>query len=111
MSFHINRLESQIQRTLSIVMLREARDEKFSQVTITRVILTKDLSSATCLFSTLHELKDPKAMIQSLNNLNPFLRKAIAENVKMRKIPELRFKYDNSFEAGNRIDRILEKIK
>ena len=112
MGFHLERLASQIQRVLSIALTKEARDYKLEFITITRVELTSDLSYANCFYTTLYTKDKEKSLAkESLKDAKSFLRKKIADNVKMRKIPDLRFHYDDSFEQGNRIDEILEKIK
>jgi ribosome-binding factor A len=48
---------------------------------------------------------------QTLERAKGFIKNQIAKRVKMRKVPELVFKYDHSYETGQRVDDIIKHIK
>ncbi len=50
-------------------------------------------------------------VIKNLKVAAPYLRTVLASKITdLRKMPELRFVYDNSVEYGRHIDTIIEKI-
>lgn len=107
---NIQKIESEMQRVLSISLQREAHDPKLAGVNITVVQVTRDLSFAT-IYYTLSMKSDKIAIQKSLVKSSGFLKKQIANEMEIRKIPELIFKYDESIEYGNKIDAILNSLK
>ncbi|CAM5579672.1 Ribosome-binding factor A OS=Rhodanobacter lindaniclasticus OX=75310 GN=rbfA PE=3 SV=1 [Rhodanobacter lindaniclasticus] len=48
--------------------------------------------------------------VKALNQLGPELRHALARSgMRMRRVPELKFKYDDSVDKGERIDQLLRE--
>ena len=102
------RVSSDIQKELSNILLFEAKDEDFKNVTITDVEATNDLSFAKIYFTTLDEDRDH--VLKDLNNACGYFRSLLADRLEIRHIPELRFYYDESIEYGQKIEKILEEI-
>lgn len=108
MSLTVERFASNLRKELSIILLREAKDANLSNVTITEVRVTNDLSFATIFYIVPSFLKDKIA--PSLNRAKGYFRSELARRVKGRKMPELIFKYDENLEYGNHINEIMSKI-
>lgn len=108
-SNHILQLESLIKRVLSETIQNELK-KNVGMVTITETDLTPDYSYCTVYYTVL-DTKDKKRAFEGLNASKKFLRGAIASRVSMRRIPELNFKYDDSYEKGARIEELLRQIK
>ncbi len=107
----IERLESDIKRALSTIIRREVKNPMINFVTITAVDLTKDLSYLTIHYTLLEDdEKKRNETAQALEKSSAFIRTALAKRVNMRKMPQLRFKYDTSLETGNRIERGLKDV-
>lgn len=111
MSIAIERLQSQILRELSLLLQREIKDTKVGYVTITEVRLTNDLSFAYIYYTVLGAKDRIEVTQAALEQAKGFIKNEIAKKVKMRKIPEYIFKYDDSLDRGKRIDELLEEIK
>ena len=84
-------------------------------VTITEVRLSPDLKHATCFVEPLGAGVDsaPVAgqvddIIKALNAHAKFLRGALGRHIDMRFTPDLRFRHDVSFEAAERLNRLLD---
>ena len=111
MSVTIERLQSQILRELSILLQREIKNTKIGYVTVTEVRLTNDLSYAYVYYTVLGNKDRIEVTQEALERSEGFIKSEIAKKVKMRKIPEYIFKYDDSLDRGKRIDELLEEIK
>ena len=104
------RISSQLMRELSNIMLLEARDETLKHVTITGCEVTNDLSVARIYYTYMGE-ENINDVIKNLKVAAPYLRTVLASKITdLRKMPELRFVYDNSVEYGRHIENIIEKI-
>ena len=52
----------------------------------------------------------PGAM-RALTRATPFLRRQLGQRLRLRRVPELGFFYDEAIEKGDRIERILLELK
>lgn len=106
-NFKIDRLAESIKYSINDIINDEIDSINF--VTITEVEITKDLVDAKIYIQTL-DLKEANRTIEKLTKASGFIKKRLAQNVKMRRIPNLIFKYDNSLDNYNKIDDLLNKV-
>ncbi len=78
-------------------------------VTITRVRVSADLSYADVYFSVLDGSWDSTK--KQLEENRGALQVAIGKDLRLKKMPKLRFKEDRSLEHVQRIENLLERIK
>lgn len=106
------RVSSQIQKDLALVLQRGIKDPRLGFVTVNEVNVTRDLAVAkvyvTVLNANQHEIEEN---IKLLNEAAPYLRKEVATRMKMRHIPELRFFYDDSIDTGMRVSALLNGLE
>jgi len=106
----VNHLETDVQRVLSDILQNEIKD-KLAFITITAVKITNELSFMFAYYTVYGSEKDIQKTKETLDRANGFIKNQIAKRVKMRKVPELVFKYDESYEKGLRVDNIIRNIK
>jgi ribosome-binding factor A len=111
MAFRIERIEKTIERELSMIFFLETRDERLKNVTVTKVKLTNDGSLATISFTTRKEVLDEKVAQLALEAAKGFLKTELSKRLDIRKIPDLRFRVDDSLDYGNKIESILTDFK
>lgn len=111
MSITTERLASQIQKELSILLLNEVKNPKIGYVTVTEVRLTNDLSFATVYYTVMGDNSRIQVTQEALEGSEGFIKGEIAKKVQMRKVPKYIFKYDESLERGNKISKIIDDLK
>lgn len=79
-------------------------------MTITEVRLTNDYSYLTIYYTILGADNKRAAAKKALERSAKFVRGRLAHRVKMRKTPNLLFKYDESLDRGNIITEGLKKV-
>lgn len=84
-------------------------DPRVAGVTITAVKLSPDLQIATVYFRVWNDGDITKAQL-GLESAAGFLRNKLAKALKIRRVPELRFFYDESIERASLIEDLLTKI-
>ena len=104
------RLNKAILRELSNLFVYEVSDATFAHVSITAVKLTKDMKLAK-IYYTLSDLEHKALVAKRISRLIPLVRSHIAKTVRMKKIPDFEFVFDEVFEEGFRIDKIIKDIK
>ena len=126
MSLHrIDRLQEEIQHEVSSILLFEVTDPWVKGVTITHVMVTKDLGLARVYYevpsltsgeekaspASEKKIKDSLQKIQKgLNRAKGFFRKQLASRLSLRVIPEIEFFYDEQKDALARVDALFAKI-
>jgi ribosome-binding factor A len=86
-------------------------DSRIQGIYVNRVKLSSDKSVCTIFFYT---PDGPDTFNEKLGYLllyKPSLRKAIAQAIPSRYVPELVFKFDDQFEKQQRVDELLDRIK
>ena len=111
MAFKRERMEKILEREISSIIFQEIKDERIKFVTITKVNLTNDLSIATVLYTVFGNENQVNSSIDALNDAKGFIKTILSKKLEVRKIPDLKFKYDESFEHGNKIEEILRNKK
>jgi ribosome-binding factor A len=105
-----DRVADQIRSELASILAREVHDPGIGFVTLTRVRVSPDLQSARVLYTTLGDEHARAASARALERAAPFLRRRIGSRLRLRRVPELTFIYDDSIEGQDRIERILNEI-
>ena len=108
MSVKIDRLNNMFVEEISKIIHEEIKDKDIGFVTITEARITNDLSFAKIYFTSLGNNREK--VISTLNKDSGFIRTLLCDRVKIRKMPEIKFVYDESIEYGKKIEDIIERI-
>ena len=111
MAYRVERIEKIIEREIGNILLSEVKDQRLRYVTITNVKVTNDLSIATVFYTIIGDENQIVSTKKNLEDAKGFIRLKLSKVLEIRKTPELRFKYDESFEYGNKIEEILRNLK
>lgn len=112
MKHRIGRVEGEILRELTKILRKNIRDPRVSDVTITAVECTNDLSYATVYYSILSENpKKEEEAAAGLEKAKGMMRHLLGQILTVYKVPELIFKRDNSVKYGSKIDRLIAEVK
>jgi ribosome-binding factor A len=110
MSIRTQRIASNLQVEISDIVANEMRDEDIKFVTITYLKLAPDLSYAKVYFTTLLDQKRDKVE-KDLNNAKGFIIAELCKRkLKVRRIPDLEFVYDESIAYGAKMDNLIKKL-
>ena len=101
------RVGEEIRHELATLLSREVQDPGIGFVTLTRVKVSPDLQLARVFYTMLGDEAKRKETERALGRATPFLRRQIGARIRLRRVPELRFEFDKSVEAQDRIERIL----
>ena len=99
-----------IQVALSEILHTETRDPGLSEVTITAVTMSRDLRTARVYISVVSGSVAQTEVLERLMGAISFLRRALAQRVQLRHVPELVFAWDDSITQGARIEQLLNNL-
>lgn len=93
------------------LILQEIKDPRIGFITITDVVVSKDLHSARVFFSTLGDKSEKEKTLKGLQSAASYLRTQLAHNLTLKFTPELHFFFDDSFERAEHITKLLSDIQ
>ena len=105
------RVASQMQKELALILQREVHDPRLGFITINEVVLSKDLAVAKIYVTVLNaDETGKKNNVVALNEMAPFIRHELAKRMRLRHISDLHFIYDHSFDTGMRVTELLHDV-
>ena len=105
------RVGDQIRAELSDLLAREVKDPAIGFITITYVKVSADLQVARAYYTSLGDAEAQRNTARALERAKPFLRRQLAQRIRLRRAPELAFQYDESIARQERIESLLEEIR
>ncbi len=102
------RIEDQIQRILSDVLRNEVRDPRLTPVIVTAVKVSRDLSVAWVYYSLLQAEGEAEPLDDALASASGFMRHRLAQDLTVRRVPELRFKLDETGKNARNMERLIQ---
>jgi ribosome-binding factor A len=106
-----DRVGEAIRDELSQLLAREVHDPGIGFITLTKVSVTPDLQLARVYYTLLGDEKARSETAKALKRAAPFLRRHLGARIRLRRVPELTFFYDESIARADRIEQILQDLK
>lgn len=106
-----HRVGDLIQKEISSLLHKGLKDPRLGFVTITAVEVSSDLRYARVFFTVFGDEKARKDTETGLTSSIPFMRRELGKRLRMRYVPELVFKFDESLAYGSKIESLLREIK
>jgi len=113
MSRRTERIGEQIRAELARLLHEEITDPRIGFVTLTQVDVAPDLSNARVYWSAVQS-KDSNDLSNSeagLESAAGFLRHRLARLLDLKRVPELRFRYDSSLAQGEATLSLLRELQ
>ncbi len=110
MSERTARLDELLREEISQVVRREVDDPRIGFVTITEVEVTPDLRHANVWVSVIGSAAERKQTLRALSHAMPFVRGRLGK-LRLKRIPDLHIKEDDSSERGTRVLAILDDLE
>jgi ribosome-binding factor A len=105
------RVGDQVREILSSLLSRGAvRDPGIGFITLTRVQMSPDLQMARVFYTMLGDAAQRRETAKALERAAPFLRREVGGALKLRRVPELAFRFDESIAHQDRIEQVLREL-
>ena len=106
-----HRVADQIRQELSELLTRgEVHDPGIGFITLTRVQVSPDLQMARVFYTTLGDAKARQETARALERATPFFRRQVGSRLRLRRVPEFEFRFDESVAQQDRIEQILRDL-
>jgi ribosome-binding factor A len=106
-----DRVAEEIRHVISETLSRDVKDPGIGFITITAVKVSSDLGVARISYTTMGDAKNQAATKAALERVKPFLRRQVGQKMRLRRVPELNFHFDEGIAHQARVEEILIDIQ
>jgi len=103
-----------LRKEISTIILKEIKDPRLQNMNITAVKVSDDIGIATVFYTLIGQsIKKEESNInhEVLKKLSGMLRSKLAKKIKIRRVPRIIFKFDESIEYSQNIESLLKNLK
>jgi ribosome-binding factor A len=111
MSQRTQRVDELLRQEIGVIVTREVADPRIGFATITRVETTPDLRHARVWVSVIGQPAERDATIAALGRAMPFVRHELGRTLRIKRIPELHVRLDDTAERGTRVLHLLTELE
>ena len=105
------RIAEEIKRSVSKTINNDLKDPRLNGlISVTRVNVTRDLRYAKIFISLFGEENTKDEIFDVLKNAKGYIRRELASNLRIRFVPEITFKLDESMEYSAHIQKLLNEV-
>ncbi|MFA5072390.1 MAG: 30S ribosome-binding factor RbfA [Nitrospirota bacterium] len=105
------RVADQIKQEIADILMRKIKDPRIGFVTVTDVEVSDDLKNVKVFVSVYGGDKEKEATLQGLKSASPFIRSELGHRMRLRVVPDLLFKFDNTAEKSAHIMELLHELE
>jgi ribosome-binding factor A len=111
MTARTDRIDQLLREEIGAILTRDVQDPRIGFVTITDVETAPDLSHARVWVSVIGQPDERAKTMRALERAMPFVRRELGSRLRLRRIPELHVRADDTAERGTRVLRILAELE
>jgi ribosome-binding factor A len=103
-----------LKKEISLIITNEIKDPRLQNINITAVKVSDDIGIASVFYSIIGESihkSDSKIDDKILKKFSGMIRSNLAKKIKIRRIPKIIFRFDESIEYSENIEKLLRNLK
>ena len=102
------RISTKIQQAITELLSRKMQDPRIEMATVSSVKLSPDLRVADVYITVFGDEKRAREALDGFRKSKGYIKKAIAPKLGLKYMPDLRFKYDDTFDKAARMDALIK---
>jgi ribosome-binding factor A len=100
-------LEKSLKREVNNIIYRKINDPRIKFVTITRIKVSSDLRYADIFVTIFNDEDKQKKALKGLKNATKFIRGELGKDLKLRYVPNIKFKIDEDLEHQYKLLKMI----
>jgi ribosome-binding factor A len=106
-----DRIDQLLREEIGAILAKDVQDPRIGFVTVTDVETAPDLSTARVFVSVIGQPAERALTMRALQHAMPYVRHELGSRIRLRRIPELQLRADDTVERGTRVLRLLAEIE
>lgn len=111
MSQRTERLDELLRQEIGVILAREVADPRIGFATITQVETAPDLRHAKVWVSVIGDAAEREATVAALGRAMVFVRRELGTRLRLKRIPDLHVRLDDTAERGTRVLQLLHELE
>jgi len=111
MTARTDRIDQLLRQEIGAILSRDVQDPRIGFVTVTDVETAPDLSTARVWVSVIGQPAERELTMKALQHALPFVRHELGSRIRLRRIPELQLRADDTVQRGTRVLQLLAEIE
>lgn len=104
------RTAEQIRFTVSELLRLEVSDPRVQGLTVTRVDIDRELQHADIYVNALGDEEREEEVMAGLEHAQSYLRRELSQRIRLRKVPQMHFRWDYSLQNAEEIAALLDNL-
>tara|TARA_B100000073_G_scaffold312731_1_gene286705 strand:+ start:271 stop:618 length:348 start_codon:yes stop_codon:yes gene_type:complete len=103
-----------LKKEISLIITNEIKDIRLQNINITAVKVSDDIGIATVFYTVIGESihkKESKIDEKILEKFSGMVRSNLSKKIKIRRVPKIKFRFDESIEYSQNIEKLLKNLK
>ena len=111
-SIRAQKVSDFLRKEISLLISSEINDPRLKNINITAVKVSSDIGQATVFYTIIGQNNAGDDVTPKiLEKLSGMLRSRLSKIMKIRRVPKLSFRFDESIEYSSNIEELLNKIR
>jgi ribosome-binding factor A len=106
-----DRIDQLLREEIGAILTKDVQDPRIGFVTVTEVDTAPDLSTARVWVSVIGQPEERQRALRALEHAMPFVRRELGSRVRLRRIPELLVREDETAQRGTRVLQLLAELE
>ena len=103
-----------LKKEISLIITNEIKDIRLQNINITAVKVSDDIGIATVFYTVIGESihkNESKIDEKVIEKFSGMVRSNLAKKIKIRRVPKIKFRFDESIEYSENIEKLLKNLK
>ena len=109
-----DKISDLLKKEISLIITNEIKDIRLQNINITAVKVSDDIGIATVFYTVIGEsIHKEESKIDEiiLEKFSGMVRSNLAKKIKIRRVPKIKFRFDESIEYSENIEKLLKNLK
>jgi ribosome-binding factor A len=111
MTARTDRIDQLLREEIGAILAKDVQDPRIGFVTVTDVETAPDLSTARVWVSVIGQPAERDLTVKALQHALPFVRHELGSRIRIRRIPELQLRVDDTVQRGTRVLQLLAELE
>lgn len=111
MTARTDRIDELLRQEIGAILAKDVQDPRIGFVTVTDVETAPDLSTARVFVSVIGQPAERETTMRALQRAMPFVRHELGSRIRLRRIPELHLRADDTVQRGTRVLQLLAELE
>jgi ribosome-binding factor A len=111
MTQRTDRIDELLRQEIGTILARDVKDPRVGFATVTKVETAPDLGHARVWVSVIGQRGERAETIAALDRAMGFVRRELGARLRLRRIPDLHVRLDDTIERGTRVLHLIEELE